>query len=209
MRDLLVCPHCGTIFLKPTQGQPAQCHWRECAGAQLRKATAGDLAAWSFGKTIQEPRNEPPRLPYRCGTSLLGMSDDFAAKRGGEWTAIERRHIAWVRAHLMPRPEWLQCGADLDQAGLDSPTRLLVAPTGFGKTSAALRHGLGLLRGGRAGRLLYLTGKGTGGGFDYSLGATYNITPKLSIGATYVGVEGNSFKNFSDDTVVATLKLTF
>jgi len=54
-----------------------------------------------------------------------------------------------------------------------------------------------------------LTGKGTGGGFDYSLGATYNITPALSIGATYVGVEGNSFKNFSDDTVVATLKLTF
>lgn len=61
-----------------------------------------------------------------------------------------------------PRPEWLQCCADLDQAGLDSPTRLLVAPTGFGKTSAALRHGLALLRGGRAGRLLYLTGKGTG-----------------------------------------------
>lgn len=54
-----------------------------------------------------------------------------------------------------------------------------------------------------------LTGKGTGGGFDYSVGATYNITPKLSIGASYVGVEGNSFKNFSDDTVVGTLKLTF
>jgi hypothetical protein len=108
MRDLLACPHCGTIFLKPTQGQPAQCHWGECVGAPLRKATTGDLAAWSFGKTIQEPRNEPPRLPYRCGTSLLGMPDDFVARRDALWTAMERRHIAWVRAHLMPRPEWLQ-----------------------------------------------------------------------------------------------------
>lgn len=54
-----------------------------------------------------------------------------------------------------------------------------------------------------------LTGKGTGGGFDYSVGATYNITPKFSVGASYVGVDGNSFKNFSDDTFVATVKLAF
>lgn len=54
-----------------------------------------------------------------------------------------------------------------------------------------------------------LTGSGTGGGFDYSVGATYNITSKFSVGASYVGVDGNSFKNFSDDTVVATVKLAF
>ncbi|HMO68931.1 MAG TPA: TorF family putative porin [Novosphingobium sp.] len=54
-----------------------------------------------------------------------------------------------------------------------------------------------------------LTGKGTGGGFDWSLGASFAITPNLSIGATYVGVEGNSFKRFSNDTVVATLSLSF
>ena len=54
-----------------------------------------------------------------------------------------------------------------------------------------------------------LTGKGTGGGFDYSVGATYNITPKFSVGASYVGVDGNSIKNFSDDTFVATAKLAF
>ena len=54
-----------------------------------------------------------------------------------------------------------------------------------------------------------LTGSGIGGGFDYSLGATYNITPKFSVGAAYVGVDGNSFKGFSDDTVVATVKLAF
>ncbi|MFC4294506.1 TorF family putative porin [Novosphingobium tardum] len=54
-----------------------------------------------------------------------------------------------------------------------------------------------------------LTGKGTGGGFDYSLGATYNITPKFSVGASYVGVDGNKIDSFSDDTVVATVKLAF
>ena len=54
-----------------------------------------------------------------------------------------------------------------------------------------------------------LTGAGTGGGFDYSLGATYAITPKFSVGASYIGVDGNSIKRFSDDTVVATVKLAF
>lgn len=47
------------------------------------------------------------------------------------------------------------------------------------------------------------------GGFDYSLGATWNITKSLSVGATYVGVDGNSFDGFSNDTVVGTLKFTF
>ena len=54
-----------------------------------------------------------------------------------------------------------------------------------------------------------LTGKGTGGGFDYSAGVTYTITPKFSIGAAYVGVDGNKIDSFSDDTVVATVKLAF
>ncbi|QGN55176.1 TorF family putative porin [Novosphingobium sp. Gsoil 351] len=54
-----------------------------------------------------------------------------------------------------------------------------------------------------------LTGKGTGGGFDYSAGITYNITPKFSVGASYVGVDGFKIDSFSDDTVVATVKLAF
>jgi uncharacterized protein (TIGR02001 family) len=45
------------------------------------------------------------------------------------------------------------------------------------------------------------------GGFDYSAGVTWNVTDKLSISATYVGVEGRSFDEFSDDTVVAAVKL--
>jgi uncharacterized protein (TIGR02001 family) len=54
-----------------------------------------------------------------------------------------------------------------------------------------------------------LTGSGTGGGFDWSLGATFNITEKLSVGASYVGVEGDSIEDLSDDAIVGTLKLTF
>lgn len=55
----------------------------------------------------------------------------------------------------------------------------------------------------------FLTGKGTKAGFDYNVGASYNITPKLSLGAQYVGVEGNSIDSFSNDAVVGTLKLAF
>ena len=58
-------------------------------------------------------------------------------------------------------------------------------------------------------------------GFDYSVGVTYNITDKLSVSATYVGVEGNSSESeyragtngrnpvlvVGNDTVVATIKL--
>ena len=102
-------------------------------------------------------------LPRSAEADLLAQAETLAAH-------AENRRASHARLLNLPdrrpfqdlRPEWLQCGADLDQAGMDAPVRLLVAPTGFGKTSAALRHGLGLLRGGRAGRLLYLTGKGTG-----------------------------------------------
>ena len=103
---------------------------------------------------------QPVALPRSAEADLLTQAETLAAH-------AENRRASHARLLNLPdrlpfkepRPEWLQCCADLDQAGLDSPTRLLVAPTGFGKTSAALRHGLGLLRGGRAGRLLYLTGK--------------------------------------------------
>lgn len=54
-----------------------------------------------------------------------------------------------------------------------------------------------------------LTSAGNGGGFDWSVGATFNITPALSVGASYVGVEGNSIDSFSNDAVVGTLKLAF
>jgi len=103
-------------------------------------------------------------LPDSAESDLLNQAEVLASH-------AENRRASHARLLLLPdrlpfkeapRIEWLQACADLDQAALESPIRLMVAPTGFGKTSAALRHGLALLRSGRVGRLLYLTGKGTG-----------------------------------------------
>lgn len=54
-----------------------------------------------------------------------------------------------------------------------------------------------------------LTGVSTSGGLDYSVGAAYQITPALSLGVSYVGVEGASIDSFSNDAVVAMLKASF
>lgn len=54
-----------------------------------------------------------------------------------------------------------------------------------------------------------LTGVSTDGGFDYNVGASYNITDKLSLGVSYVGVDGASIDSFSNDAVVGTVKLSF
>jgi uncharacterized protein (TIGR02001 family) len=47
------------------------------------------------------------------------------------------------------------------------------------------------------------------GGFDYSVGATANLTSHISLGVSYVGVDGNSIDSYSNDAVVGTLKLSF
>lgn len=54
-----------------------------------------------------------------------------------------------------------------------------------------------------------LTGAGTGGGWDYSLGATYAVTKNLSASVSYVGLDGTSIDGVSNDAVVATLKYAF
>jgi hypothetical protein len=41
------------------------------------------------------------------------------------------------------------------------------------------------------------------------VGATFAITPHLSITGQYVGVEGRKIDGYSNDTVVGTLKLSF
>lgn len=55
----------------------------------------------------------------------------------------------------------------------------------------------------------FLTGLSTDGGFDYNVGASYNLTSKLSVGVSYVGVDGRSIDSFSNNAVVGTLKLSF
>lgn len=53
------------------------------------------------------------------------------------------------------------------------------------------------------------TGAGSGGGFDWSLGASYALTRNLAVGASYVGAEGRSIASLSNDTLVGTLKFSF
>lgn len=54
-----------------------------------------------------------------------------------------------------------------------------------------------------------LTSVSSDGGWDYSVGATAAVTPALSVGVSYIGVDGASIDGFSDDTVVGTVKLAF
>lgn len=78
---------------------------------------------------------------------------------------------------------------------------------GIPDTPISLSAHLGYTDGALSPNLLTLTS--TDGGWDYALGATWNITKNLSIGASYIGVDGASIDGFSDDTVVGTLKLSF
>lgn len=80
--------------------------------------------------------------------------------------------------------------------GLGVPNTPLSLSAHLGYTDGALSPNL-------------LTLKNTDGGFDYSVGATYGITKNLSVGVSYVGVDGNSIDSFSNDTVVGTVKLSF
>ena len=77
--------------------------------------------------------------------------------------------------------------------GVAVPNTPISLSAHLGYTDGALSPGL-------------LTGTGKGNGFDYSLGATYAVTSNLSLGVSYVGVDGNSFDSFSNDAVVATVK---
>ena len=54
-----------------------------------------------------------------------------------------------------------------------------------------------------------LTGVGPAGGWDYAVGATATVTKNLSVGVSYIGVDGASINRFSDDTVVGTVKMAF
>lgn len=54
-----------------------------------------------------------------------------------------------------------------------------------------------------------LTLKSTKSGLDYSIGASAALGKGLTLGVNYVGVDGNSINDFSDDAVVATLSVSF
>ena len=89
---------------------------------------------------------------------------------------------------------------------------------GIPNTPISLSGHLGYTDGILAPRLLTLQSGTDDSGFDYSAGVTWAVTDKLSVGATYVGVDGSAKESaydaglsgvVADDTVVATVKLAF
>ncbi len=78
---------------------------------------------------------------------------------------------------------------------------------GVPNTPVSIAAHLGYADGAQSPKVLTLDG--TGGGWDYSLGASYAVTSNLSASVTYVGVDGASIDSFSDDAVVASLKYSF
>jgi len=53
----------------------------------------------------------------------------------------------------------------------------------------------------------FITGTGNDG-FDWSIGATVPVHGGLSVGVSYVGVEGPTIEEFTDDAIVGTLSFT-
>ena len=89
---------------------------------------------------------------------------------------------------------------------------------GIPSTPLSLSGHLGYTDGALSPRRLAFNSFTDDGGFDYSVGATFNITDKLSVSATYVGVDGHASESAYDaalssvvanDTVVGALKLAF
>jgi uncharacterized protein (TIGR02001 family) len=54
-----------------------------------------------------------------------------------------------------------------------------------------------------------LAGTGDDSGFDWSFGASVTVLGGLELGVSYVGVEGPSIDGFTDDTVVASVGVSF
>ncbi len=78
---------------------------------------------------------------------------------------------------------------------------------GIPETPISLSAHLGYTDGALSPELL--TGTGTGGGFDWSLGASFAVTDNLSIGVSYVGAEGANIDSFSNDAIVASIGVSF
>lgn len=54
-----------------------------------------------------------------------------------------------------------------------------------------------------------LAGGTDGNGFDWSIGASAPVLGDLTLGVSYIGVDGTSVDGLTDDTVVGTLSLSF
>lgn len=105
---------------------------------------------------------------------------------------------------------WKQASLNFDGGGKDDNLYLYTdLGAGVPGTPVSVAAHLGWTKGALSPK--FATGETAdyAGGLDWSLGATWAITPNLSLGASYVGVQGRSIDGYSDDTVVGTLKLSF
>ncbi len=81
--------------------------------------------------------------------------------------------------------------------------------TGIPNTPISLAAHIGYTKGALSPKFATGASADYAGGWDYNIGATFNITKNLSIGAMYVGVDGNSIDGYSNDAAIGTLKLSF
>lgn len=106
---------------------------------------------------------------------------------------------------------WSQKGLDINADGNNDDNLYVYMDLGAGipDTPVSLSGHIGYTDGALSPK--FATGATTGysSGWDYSLGATYSVTKNLSLGVSYVGVDGATVDGYSDDTVIGTLKLSF
>ena len=96
-----------------------------------------------------------------------------------------------------------------DQDSLGNDDNLYIysnIDVGVPNTPVTLSGHLGYTDGVLAPPLLAGTADDTG--FDWSLGGSVSVLKNVSLGVSYIGVEGPSINGFTDDTVVATLTLS-
>lgn len=62
-----------------------------------------------------QDQDNPPPLPYRCGTMLRGMTAEQRQKALKSIRDQEQAYINWVRAHPAPLQKWLDTATRLEQ----------------------------------------------------------------------------------------------
>jgi uncharacterized protein (TIGR02001 family) len=105
---------------------------------------------------------------------------------------------------------WKQAALNFDGGGNDDNLYLYgELSAGIPTTPVTVSGHLGYAKGALSPK--FATGQTAryDGGLDWNLGATFAITPRLSVGGQYVGVQGRSIDGYSNDTLVGTLKLSF
>jgi len=134
-----------------------------CALAELSSGFTGNIVGELLFVSIHDgvtqtlPLDEAPR-------DLLTLQLDRVTAFCEEQSARRQRLAPAAFKPAFPefRPEQIKLRRELGESMAAHATRLLEAPTGFGKTGIALQHALESLRDGLCDRVIYLTGKSTG-----------------------------------------------